>query len=123
MGTITFAELSLPENQVSKYMFDISDDFISDERFKNGSGIHYGAGSNVIRTGDGMWDVLAATSVTGVKGDKESVYRQGFVNLTPEDIGAATVDDLKGINADFIGTKSEMQTQMEGKRVLYSILR
>lgn len=112
MGTITFAELSLPENQVSKYMFDISDDFISDERFKNGSGIHYGAGSNVIRTGDGMWDVLAATSVTGVKGDKESVYRQGFVNLTPEDIGAATVDDLKGINADFIGTKSEMQTKI-----------
>lgn len=117
MGTITFAELSLEINEVEKYMFNISDEFVSDERFKNGSGIYYGAGSNVVRTGDGMWDVLAAPSVSGVKGDKETVYRQGFVNLTPEDIGAATMEDLKGVNADFVGTKEELEEKLQSGEV------
>lgn len=118
MGTITFAELSLEINEVEKYMFNISDDFVSDERFKNGSGIYYGAGSNVVRTGDGMWDVLAAPSVSGVKGDKETVYRQGFVSLTPEDIGAATIEDLEGINADFVGTKEELEAKIASGEVV-----
>lgn len=112
MGTITFAELALPQNEIPKYMFDILDDFVTDERFKNGSGIYYGAGSNVIRTADDMWDVLAPVSVSGVKGDKETVYRQGLVNLTPEDIGAATIEDLEGINADFVGTKEELEAKI-----------
>lgn len=117
MGTITFAELALPYNEIPRYMFDISDEFVTDERFKNGSGIYYGAGSNVIRTADDMWDVLAPTAVYGVKGDKESVYRQGFVNLTPEDIGAATVEDLSGINADFVGTTAELEAKIEAGEI------
>ena len=118
MGTITFAELALPHNEIPKYMFDISDDFVTDERFKNGSGIYYGAGSNVIRTGDDMWDVLAPVSVSGVKGDKETVYRQGFVNITPQDIGAATLEDLSGVNADFIGTKAELEEKIKAGEVV-----
>lgn len=117
MGTITFAELSEEYNQVKGYMFDISDDFVSDERFKNGVGIYYGAGSNVIYTADGMWDVLTPVSVMGVKGDKETVYRQGFVNLTPKDIGAATIEDLEGINADFIGTEEELNAKIASGEV------
>lgn len=117
MGTITFAELSEEYNQVKGYMFDISDDFVSDERFKNGSGIYYGAGSNVIYTADGMWDVLTPVSVMGVKGDKETVYRQGFVNLTPKDIGAATIENLEGINADFIGTEEELNAKIASGEV------
>ena len=117
MDTITFAELSLPHNEIPKYMFDISDDFVTDERFKNGSGIYYGAGSNVIRTADDMWDVLAPVSVSGVKGDKETIYRQGLVNLTPADIGAATIDDLKGVNADFVGTKEELEEKIASGEV------
>lgn len=92
MGSITFAELSLPENEHEGFMFDISDSFMSDERFKNGSGIPYGAGSNVIFTAEGKWDVLASSDVSGVKGDKETFYRQGFVNITPENIGAIATD-------------------------------
>lgn len=117
MGTITFAELSEEYNQVKGYMFDVSDDFVSDERFKNGIGIYYGAGSNVIYTADGMWDVLTPVSVMGVKGDKETVYRQGFVNLTPKDIGAATIEDLEGINADFIGTEEELNAKIASGEV------
>lgn len=92
MGTITFAELSNPDNQQSGYFFNISDSFVSDERFKDGSWIFYGAGNNVLRTADGFWDVTAASMVSGVKGDAETEYRQGFVNLTPEDIGALPED-------------------------------
>lgn len=88
MGTITFAELSDPGNQQPGYFFNVSDSFVSDERFKDGSGIFYGAGNNVLRTADGMWDVTAASMVSGVKGSKETEYRQGFVDLTPENIGA-----------------------------------
>lgn len=89
MGTITFAELSDPLNQVPKYMFNISDSFVSDDRFKDGGGIYYGAGNNVVFTADGMWDALAASAVTGVKGDAETEYRQGNVSISPEDIGIA----------------------------------
>lgn len=91
MGTISFAELSNPDNQKEGYFFDISDSFLSDERFKNGSGIFYGAGSNVLYTADGMWDVTAASMVSGVKGDAETEYRQGFVNITKENIGLENV--------------------------------
>lgn len=87
-GTITFEELADEENQQPGYFFNVSDSFVSDERFKDGSGIFYGAGNNVIYTADGMWDVTAASMVSGVKGDKETEYRQGFVNLTAENIGA-----------------------------------
>lgn len=88
MGTITFEDLDNPDNQQSGYMFNISDSFVSDDRFQDGGGIFYGAGNNVIYTADGKWDVLAAAMVSGVKGNVENEYRQGFVNLTPDNIGA-----------------------------------
>lgn len=39
---------------------------------------------------------LASGAVTGVKGAKESAYRKGNVNLTPENIGAAGADTSTG---------------------------
>lgn len=88
MGTINFAGLDEPDNQKRGYFFNISDSFVSDERFKDGGGIFYGAGNNVIYTADGKWDVLAASLVSGVKGEAESDYRQGFINISPQNIGA-----------------------------------
>ena len=38
--------------------------------------------------GDGTWATPSGGAVTGVKGDKESSYRTGNVNLTPANIGA-----------------------------------
>lgn len=35
-----------------------------------------------------QWDSLAASSVTGVKGNAETSYRKGNVNVTPANIGA-----------------------------------
>lgn len=40
------------------------------------------------------WTETSSSSVTGIKGDAEKNYRTGNVNLTPENIGAATSADL-----------------------------
>lgn len=89
MGTITFEELILQSPQTG-YMYNISNEFFSDERFKDGGNIYYGPGSNVYYTHDEFWDVMAPVSVTGVKGQNEQTYRQGNVNLTAENVGALT---------------------------------
>lgn len=104
-GNITFEELADEENQQPGYFFNVSDSFVSDERFKDGSGIFYGAGSNVLYTADGMWDVTAASMVSGVKGDKEMEYRQGFVNITPANIGALP-ENTKFMPMEHYGTTS-----------------
>ena len=108
MGTIEFVELAtLVENGEVKagYLYNISDNFVTDETFKRGTGIEYAAGTNVYRTSDGYWDCLTSTTVTGVKGGNETEYRKGNVNITVENIGAvasadiATVDEVK----EFLG--------------------
>lgn len=94
-GTITFEEL--PENPNLGYMYNISNDFITDIRFAEGEGIRYAAGSNVYWSKDGVWDVLAGVQVTGVKGDSENLYRYGNVNITKNNIGLGNVEN-KTIN-------------------------
>ena len=61
-----------------------------------------GANTKFLR-GDGTWQV--AGEVTGVKGDKESTYRKGQVNITAENVGAlpltgGTVSGAIGPNAN-----------------------
>ena len=62
-------------------MYNISNDFTTDSRFVEGAGIFYRAGANIYWTKDGKWDVMIGTQVTGVKGDSESTYRVGNVNI------------------------------------------
>lgn len=104
MGTIEFAELAtLIENGEVKagHLYNISDNFTTDDTFKRGAGIEYAAGTNVYYTSEGYWDCLVGTTVTGVKGENETEYRKGNVNITAENIGAvssvdvATVDEIK----------------------------
>lgn len=91
-GTVAFADL--PLNPAIGYMYNISNDFTTDERFEDGAGIFYRAGANVYWTSGGKWDVLIGTQVTGVKGAKETSYRVGNVNLTPANIGAVSSDSV-----------------------------
>ena len=64
MGTITFAELATAEKAVG-FTYNISDDFVTDERFAEGVGKQYTAGSNVYCRADGLWDCFGgAASVT-----------------------------------------------------------
>lgn len=98
MGSVSFDALSDPNNQKPGYLFNINESFMSDEGFLDGGGIFYGAGSNVLRTADGKWDVLAAAMVNGVKGAAETEYRQGFVNITKSNIGLGNVGDFKAVS-------------------------
>ncbi len=90
-GTITFANLPSVTNAKEGDMYNISDQFTTTVSFKESAGNVIPAGSNVYRTEDGFWDVLAGSPVTGVKGGAESSYRRGNVNITAEDIGLGNV--------------------------------
>lgn len=107
MGTITYAELkALHINSAMSpgHLYNISDNFTTEVEppFKLGVGVECAAGSNVYYTADGHWDVLLGSSVAGVKGDAETKYRIGNINLTAENVGAisigdiATIDEIKG---------------------------
>ena len=91
-GTVAFADLPALPDVNAGWMYNISDEFTTTDDFKEGAGNAVPAGANIYKTSDGKWDVLAGTPVTGVKGAKETSYRRGNVNLTPENIGALATD-------------------------------
>ena len=81
----------------------------------SGSGfpaIDYNIGDWIVSNGAaGYVKVDNTDAVQGVKGNAESSYRTGYVNLTPANIGAATPADVtasigKNIQLDFTGTLS-----------------
>lgn len=64
MGTITFSELATAE-KATGFVYNISNDFVTDSSFAEGEGKSYTAGVNVYCRSDGMWDCFGgATSVT-----------------------------------------------------------
>lgn len=86
-GTVTFAQLTAISSPAVNDMYNISDAFTSTSAFKDGGDHYYPAGSNVYYTSDGKWDVLCGYVVTGVKGEAETNYRFGNVNLTKGNVG------------------------------------
>ena len=112
IGTVTFANLPALANAVEGDMYNVSDQFTTNENFKEGAGLTIPAGSNVYKTADAKWDVLAGSPVTGVKGNKETSYRKGNVNLTPENIGAVAKsgDEMSG-NLSFLNGNGIIQNQ------------
>lgn len=96
MGTVTFANLPMLSETASGNMYNISDQFTTTADFKEGAGNVIPVGANVYKTEDGKWDVLAGTPVTGVKGNAESRYRRGNVNITAENVGAVPVGGNAG---------------------------
>lgn len=98
MGTVPFANLPALSSVVEGNMYNISNQFTTDENFKEGPGSIIPAGSNVYKTADGKWDVLAGTPVTGVKGSAEKDYQTGNVNLTPASIGLGNVNNTSDAN-------------------------
>lgn len=96
MGTIPFSQL-VNQIKATGFMYNISDDFVSNDTFKDGGDITYPAGTNVYYTADGFWDCLTASLLYGVKGNAETAFRKGFVNLTPEDIGTYSKTEIDAI--------------------------
>lgn len=58
-GTILFKDLPNLSTTDVGAMYNISDEFISTESFKDGGNITYPAGTNIYKTEDDMWDCLA----------------------------------------------------------------
>lgn len=101
-GTVAFADLPQLSDCVIGWMFNIYDEFTTTDDFKEGAGNVIPAGSNIYKTSDEKWDVLAGTPVTGIKGANEKSYRRGNVNLTAEDVGAvATGGDTEKNTVSF----------------------
>lgn len=88
-GTITFEQLKTVEKQVG-YMYNISNDFITDSSFMEGAGHSYAKGTNVYYTSDSKWDCLAAP-------DYIKTIKVNGTPLVP-DAGAAV--DVKAYNED-----------------------
>ena len=61
MGTITFAELATVE-KATGYVYNISDDFVTDDTFREGAGKSYTAGVNVYFCANGLWDAFGGAS-------------------------------------------------------------
>jgi hypothetical protein len=61
MGTVSFSELSNIEKSAG-YVYNISDDFVTDETFREGEGKLYTAGTNVYYTANGHWDCFGGAS-------------------------------------------------------------
>ena len=60
MGTVAFANLPT-QNLAAGMMYNITDSFTSDSRFKDGGGKSYPAGTNAYVTADLMWDCFAGS--------------------------------------------------------------
>lgn len=61
MGTVTFAELASVE-RATGYVYNISDDFVTDNSFREGSGKSYTAGTNVYFCASGLWDCFGGAA-------------------------------------------------------------
>ena len=84
MGTIAFESLPT-ENVEYGWMYNISNDFVTDSRFKDGSGKAYPAGTNVYFTGDNMWDCLSAPYQTA----ENTSYDNTESGLVSDDVQGA----------------------------------
>ncbi len=61
MGTISFSELASVE-KATGYVYNISDDFITSDIFREGAGKSYTAGTNVYYTANGQWDCFGGAA-------------------------------------------------------------
>lgn len=86
MGTCAFANLPSLSSADNGDMYNISDAFTTDSRFKEGSGIPIAAGAEVYKTSDGYWSVMATNRVTSVNGSIGDVV----INYKDMAIGTCT---------------------------------
>lgn len=96
MGTVTFANLPALSNVSEGDMYNISDKFTTNENFKEGSGHVIPAGSNVYKTADEKWDVLAGTPVSTVNG------QTGDIDINTNNLGYTnSIIDYLNIDPDY----------------------
>lgn len=73
MGTVAFSELANVE-KATGYVYNINDDFVTDETFREGSGKSYTAGTNVYYTAGGYWDCFGGAASPTATVDEVKYY-------------------------------------------------
>ena len=74
-GTISFDELATAkETAVAGYVYNIKDDFVTDETFREGAGMTYTAGTNIYYTIDGAWDCFGGSASPTATVDEVKEY-------------------------------------------------
>lgn len=96
-GVITFADLGDVSIQPG-FMWKISDEFTTDARFVEGVGIVMPANTFVFVTIHDKFVCMSPISVVGIKGNDETNYRVGNVNITKGNIGLGNVDNTSDEN-------------------------
>lgn len=110
MGTVLFE--NLPTTGVSSgWMYNISNDFVSDSRFEDGGGIAYPAGTNVYFTAQNKWDCLSSPYQTA----GNTAYDNTDSGLEAENVQDAIdeiVDGISGMQSDI----SDLIDDLDGKQ-------
>ena len=75
------------------------------------------AGTTKYLREDGTWAVPSSSTVTGIKGNVETEYRTGKVNLTSENIGALPISGGKLTGQLQVGEKVKLYTSSEGGNI------
>ena len=100
MGSVTFA--NIPTTGLdSGYCYNITDAFTTDSRFVEGSGVEYDAGTNIVYTADGYWDVVGGDltdlrNELATKLDSDGDSKSNTVTFTSQDAIDSTVDKTTG---------------------------
>ena len=121
MGTVAFEDLPSLEDAVAGWMYNISNEFVTTDDFKEGAGHTIPLGANIFKTVDNFWDLLSGGSsdliVDTVEGVNPTVDNSTDSNLvylknsgyTKQD-GTPTPDvpiEIKGLgDSGTIGVKT-----------------
>jgi hypothetical protein len=73
MGTVSFSELANVE-KATGYVYNIRDDFVTTDDFREGAGKSYTAGVNVYFCADGLWDAFGGVSASAATVDEVKDY-------------------------------------------------
>lgn len=90
-GNITFNDLMALESPAAGDFYNVTDEFESTGDFTDGGGSRYPSGTDVFYTSDRKWNAVQGAGVAGVKGENESNYRNGLVNITADNLGLGSV--------------------------------
>lgn len=90
-GVITFSQLPSISSSQPGDLYTITDAFTTTSDFVVGAGVSEPAGSSVYLTTTNKWGVINGSLVVGVKGNSESNYRTGLVNLSYSNLGTAQI--------------------------------
>lgn len=132
MGTVAFEDLPSLEDAVAGWMYNISNEFVTTDDFKEGAGHTIPLGANIFKTVDNFWDLLSGGSsdliVDTVEGNNPTIDNSTDGNLiylknsgyTKQD-GTPTPDtpiEIKGL-----GDSGTIEVKTCGKNLLdYNII-